>query len=173
MSGELEPLYTAAEMKVAEEGHDVETMMARAGSAVAAAVARDYPGARVAVVCGKGANGGDGRIAASKLGAEVVEVGDPLPPADVIVDAIFGTGFHGEPREEAARSIQAIRRTGAPVVSVDVPSGVDASTGEIAGECVGASATVTFHGAKVGLAIAPGSLRAGRIEVADIGLEQS
>ena len=171
MSGELEPLYTAAEMKAAEEGHDVEAMMERAGSAVAAAVGRDYPGARVVAVCGKGANGGDGRIAARKLGAEVVEVGDPLPPADVVVDAIFGTGSHGEPREEAARSIEAIRSAGVPVVSVDVPSGVDASTGEVAGTCVDASATVTFHGEKVGLAVAPGSLRGGRVEVADIGLE--
>ena len=171
MSGELEPLYTAAEMKAAEEGHDVEAMMARAGSAVAAAVERDYPGARVVAVCGKGANGGDGRIAARKLGAEVVEVGDPLPAADVVIDAIFGTGFHGEPREEAARSIEAIRNAGLPVVSVDVPSGVDASTGEVAGACVEASATVTLHGEKVGLAVAPGSLRRGRVEVADIGLE--
>jgi NAD(P)H-hydrate epimerase len=170
MSG-LEPLYTAAEMKEAEAGHDVEAMMARAGGAVATAVARDYPGARVVAVCGKGANGGDGRIAAKELGAEVVEVGADLPAADVVIDAIFGTGFHGEPREEAARSIGAINGTGAPVVSVDIPSGVDASTGEIVGAAVQAAATITFHGEKVGLAVAPGSLRSERVEVADIGLE--
>ena len=170
---ELEPLYTAEEMKAAEAGHDVEGMMERAGSAVAAAVSRDYPGARIVAVCGKGANGGDGRIAAQKLGAEVVEVGAELPAADVVIDAIFGTGFHGEPREEAARSIEAIRGAGVPVVSVDIPSGVDASTGEVSGACVEATETVTFHGEKVGLAIAPGSLHAGRIEVADIGLEHS
>jgi NAD(P)H-hydrate epimerase len=168
---ELEPLYTAEEMKAAEAGHDVEAMMERAGSAVAAAVSRDYPGARVVAACGKGANGGDGRIAAQKLGAEVVEVGAALPAADVVIDAIFGTGFHGEPREEAARSIEAIRSAGVPVVSVDVPSGVDASTGEVSGVSVEATQTVTFHGEKVGLAVAPGSLHAGRIEVADIGLE--
>ena len=168
---ELEPLYTAEEMKAAEAGHDVEGMMERAGSAVAAAVSRDYPGARIVAVCGKGANGGDGRIAAQKLGAEVVEVGAELPAADVVIDAIFGTGFHGEPRDEAARSIEAIRGAGVPVVSVDIPSGVDASTGEVSGACVEATETVTFHGEKVGLAIAPGSLHAGRIEVADIGLE--
>jgi ADP-dependent NAD(P)H-hydrate dehydratase / NAD(P)H-hydrate epimerase len=170
---ELEPLYTAEEMKAAEAGHDVETMMERAGGAVAAAVSRDYPGARVVAVCGKGANGGDGRIAAQKLGAEVVEVGAALPAADVVIDAIFGTGFHGEPREEAARSIEAIRSSDVPVVSVDVPSGVDASTGEVSGVCVEAMQTVTFHGEKVGLAVAPGSLHAGRIEVADLGLEHS
>jgi NAD(P)H-hydrate epimerase len=167
----LEPLYTADEMKSAEAGHDVDAMMERAGGAVAEIVARDYPGARVVAVCGKGANGGDGRIAAAKLGAEVVEVGAPLPEADVVIDAIFGTGFRGEPREEAARSIDAIRSAGVPVISVDIPSGVNASTGEIVGAVVQADATVTFHGEKVGLAVAPGSLRSDRLEVADIGLE--
>jgi hydroxyethylthiazole kinase-like uncharacterized protein yjeF len=168
---DLEPLYAAEEMKAAEAGHDVETLMDRAGGAVAATVARDYPGARVVAVCGKGANGGDGRIAAQKLGAEVVEVGAGLPPAEVIIDAIFGTGFHGEPREEAARSIEAIRSAKVPVVAVDIPSGVNASTGEVSGVGVEATTTVTFHGEKVGLAIAPGSLHAGRTELVDIGLE--
>jgi len=167
----LEPLYTADEMKAAEAGQDVDAMMERAGGAVAEIVARDYPGARVVAVCGKGANGGDGRIAAAKLGAEVVEVGAPLPDADVVIDAIFGTGFHGEPRQEAARSIEAIRSAGLPVVSVDVPSGVNASTGEIAGAVVQADATVTFHGEKEGLAVAPGSLQSDHVVVADIGLE--
>ena len=167
----LEPLYTADEMKAAEAGHDVAQLMERAGGAVAAAVSRDYPGACVVAVCGKGANGGDGRIAAAKLGAEVVEVGAELPKAEVVIDAIFGTGFHGEPREDAARSIDAIGSAGVPVVSVDVPSGVNASTGEIAGAVVQATTTVTFHGEKVGLAVAPGSLQTERVEVADIGLE--
>jgi hydroxyethylthiazole kinase-like uncharacterized protein yjeF len=170
---EFQPLYTAEEMKAAEAGHDVGALMERAGSAVAATVERDYPGARVVAVCGKGANGGDGRIAAQKLGAEVVEVGAELPSADVVIDAIFGTGFHGEPREEAARSIEAIRSANAPVVAVDVPSGVNASTGEASRICVEAATTVTFHGQKVGLAVAPGSLEAGEIEVADIGLEHA
>ncbi|HYX77253.1 MAG TPA: NAD(P)H-hydrate dehydratase [Gaiellaceae bacterium] len=167
----LEPLYTADEMKAAEAGHDVEQLMERAGGAVAEAVSRHYPGANVVAVCGKGANGGDGRIAAAKVGAEVVEVGAELPKADVVIDAIFGTGFHGEPREDAARSIDAIGSAGVPVVSVDVPSGVNASTGEIAGAVVQANTTVTFHAEKVGLAVAPGSLQTERVEVADIGLE--
>src|SRR5207248_5114296 len=93
-----------------------------------------------------------------------------LPPADVVIDAVFGTGFHGEPREEAARSIEAIRGANVPVVAVDVPSGVNASTGEVSGVCVEAATTVTFHGEKVGLAVAPGSLQAGKIELVDIGL---
>jgi NAD(P)H-hydrate epimerase len=167
---EFEPLYTAEEMKAAEAGHDVESLMERAGRAVAETVAHDYPGASVVAVCGKGANGGDGRIAAQKLGAAMVEVGAELPAADVVIDAIFGTGFHGEPREEAARSIEAIGSANVPVVAVDVPSGVNASTGEVSDVSVEAATTVTFHGKKVGLAIAPGSLQAGRIHVVDIGL---
>jgi ADP-dependent NAD(P)H-hydrate dehydratase / NAD(P)H-hydrate epimerase len=167
----LEPLYTAAEMKAAEEGHDVNELMQRAGAAVADEVARRYRGARVAAVCGKGANGGDGRIAAERLGGRIVEVGEDLPEADVVLDALFGTGFHGEPRSEAAAAIEAINRSGKPVVSVDLPSGVDASTGEAAGAAVQANATVTFHGRKVGTAIAPGRFLAGEVELADIGLQ--
>src|SRR5262249_60661157 len=71
------------------------------------------------------------------------------------------------------RSIDAIRTAGVPVVSVDIPSGVNASTGEVAGACVSATQSVTFHGEKVGIAVAPGSLRSGRVEVADIGLERA
>jgi NAD(P)H-hydrate epimerase len=91
---------------------------------------------------------------------------------DVIVDALFGTGFRGEPRPDAAGLIARINAAGAPVVSVDLPSGVDASTGEIAGAAVRADLTVTFHGAKVGLAVAPGRFHAGTVVVADIGLEE-
>jgi NAD(P)H-hydrate epimerase len=89
----------------------------------------------------------------------------------VIVDALFGTGFQGEPRPEAARQIEAINSSSAHVVAVDVPSGVDASTGEVAGQAVRADVTVTFHGRKAGLVVAPGTYYAGEVEVADIGLE--
>jgi NAD(P)H-hydrate epimerase len=89
-----------------------------------------------------------------------------------VVDALFGTGFRGEPRSEAATLIERINASGAPVLSVDLPSGVDASTGEIAGAAVRADVTVTFHGAKVGLAVAPGRFHAGRVVVAPIGLER-
>src|SRR6476469_6121887 len=152
----LEPLYTAEEMKAAEAGHDVEELMARAGRAVAEEAMRRFPEARRFVaVCGKGANGGDGRIALEVLEAagKAARTAEdaPLEEADVIIDALFGTGFQGEPREDAARTIEAINAAGAPVVSVDLPSGVDASTGEVAGACVEAAVTVTFHGRKVGL----------------------
>ena len=150
--------------------------MERAGAAVAREVLQLFPNAhRVAVVCGGGANGGDGRIAARILrdeGLDAVET-TAVEQADVIVDALFGTGFHGEPRADAAATIQRINAAAAPVVSVDVPSGVDASTGEVAGEAVRATVTVTFHGLKVGLAVSPGRFHTGEAVVADIGLELS
>ena len=169
----FEPLYTAEEMRAAEQGHDVEAMMERAGRAVAEAVLNRYPEAlRIAAVCGKGANGGDGRIAVRILaesGREAVE--DLDEDADVVIDALFGTGFHGEPRAEAAEQIERINRLSVPVVAVDLPSGVDASTGEVARVAVQADVTVTMHGRKVGLVVAPGRFHSGEVEVADIGLE--
>jgi NAD(P)H-hydrate epimerase len=148
--------------------------MERAGAAVADEVRRAYPEARrIAAVCGGGSNGGDGKIAARILreaGRDVVETDEPSN-VDLVLDALFGTGFDGAPRPEAAAVIERINACGAPVVAVDLPSGVDASTGETAGAAVDADLTVTFHGLKVGLVIAPGRFHAGRIAVADIGLD--
>jgi NAD(P)H-hydrate epimerase len=169
----FEPLYTADEMRAAEQGHDVEALMERAGRAVADAVLRRYPEARtVAAVCGKGTNGGDGKIALRVLRESGLETsaeldGDP----DVVIDALFGTGFHGQPRSDAGALIERINALDVPVVAVDIPSGVDASTGEVPGVAVRADVTVTMHGRKVGLVVAPGRFHAGEVEVADIGLE--
>jgi ADP-dependent NAD(P)H-hydrate dehydratase / NAD(P)H-hydrate epimerase len=167
-----EPLYTAEEMRTAEQGHDVEALMERAGRAVADAVLRHYPEAsRIAGVCGKGANGGDGRIALRILAEAGRETSEELDGhVDLIIDALFGTGFHGEPRPEAAALIDRINAAGAPVVAVDLPSGVDSSTGEVAGAAVRADVTVTMHGPKIGLLVGPGRFLAGEVEVADIGL---
>ena len=171
-----EPLYTADEMRAAEAGHDVPTLMQRAGRAVADAVLERFPAAqRIVGVCGGGANGGDGRIALNLLkeaGRAAVESHD-VEGADVVLDALFGTGFHGAPRDDAAALIERINGSGATVVSVDIPSGVDASTGEVPGASVEAKLTVTFHGRKVGLAVAPGRYRAGDVVVADIGLTRA
>src|SRR5438128_3166814 len=167
---ELEPLYTAEEMKAAEAGHDVDAMMQRAGAAVAEALMRRFPDAqRIALHAGGGANGGDGRIAADLLQAQGRELVDERP--DVIIDALLGTGLKGEPREETTRLIEQINGAGVPVLAVDVPSGVNASSGEVAGAAVRADVTVTMHGPKVGLAVAPGRFHAGEVEIAAIGLE--
>src|SRR5690349_9670258 len=104
----LGALYTAGAVRAAEPGHGGGQLMARAGRAVAEEALRRFPDARRFVaVCGGGANGGDGRIAVDVLreAGREAEVSDDVSGADVIVDALFGTGFDGEPREDAARKI--------------------------------------------------------------------
>lgn len=94
-----------------------------------------------------------------------------LEGAAAMVDAILGTGSSGEPREPAAGAISAINSaSGGRVIACDCPSGVDASTGEVAAEAVRADATATFHAAKPGLWISPGKDRAGEVRVVDIGI---
>ena len=167
---ELEPLYSADEMRAAEAGHDVDAMMQRAGAAVAEALMRRFPDARrITLHAGGGANGGDGQIAAEILQAHGRELVDERP--DAVIDALLGTGLKGAPREETSRLIEQINAAGVPVLAVDIPSGVNASTGEVAGAAVNADLTVAMHGAKVGLAVAPGRFHAGEVAVADIGLE--
>jgi NAD(P)H-hydrate epimerase len=96
---------------------------------------------------------------------------DRIPAgAALVIDALLGTGSTGPPRAEAAATIAAINASGAPVLAVDVPSGVDASTGEVPGPAVRARATATFHAAKPGLWIAPGKEHAGEVRVLDIGI---
>ncbi|MGH7419382.1 MAG: NAD(P)H-hydrate epimerase, partial [Candidatus Rokuibacteriota bacterium] len=92
-----------------------------------------------------------------------------LGGADVIVDALFGTGFTGKPMGLAAQMIEAANAAPAPVVAVDLPSGMDADTGATPGAAVRATATVTMGLPKVGLLLYPGAAHAGRIYVADIG----
>jgi hydroxyethylthiazole kinase-like uncharacterized protein yjeF len=124
---------------------------------------------------------GDARTNFDRLPGRPAEPFDParLTSAAAIVDAILGTGFAGEPRDRARDAIDAIvaaadSGAGGPdrpvVIACDVPSGVDASTGQIAGAAVRADATVTFHAAKPGLWISPGKDHAGEVEVIDIGI---
>ncbi|MGN6187997.1 MAG: NAD(P)H-hydrate dehydratase [Conexibacter sp.] len=90
-----------------------------------------------------------------------------------IVDAVLGTGSTGAPRGavlDAVETMAAAAERGVPVVACDVPSGVDASTGEVAGPAVRAVATATFHAAKPGLWIAPGKQHAGEVTVVEIGI---
>ena len=93
-----------------------------------------------------------------------------LGRAHAIVDAVLGTGFEGAPRDPVDAVILAINSARARVVAADVPSGVNASTGEVEGAAVRAVATATFHQSKPGLWIAPGKQHAGVVEVVDIGI---
>jgi NAD(P)H-hydrate epimerase len=86
------------------------------------------------------------------------------------IDALLGTGFQGAPRGPVAEAIVALNAVEGPVVSADVPSGVQASTGEVEGDAVRAAHTATFHVAKPGLWIAPGKQHAGSVHVVDIGI---
>jgi hydroxyethylthiazole kinase-like uncharacterized protein yjeF len=180
----FEPLYTAAEMRGAEERYPgypdtVPELMERAGKAVADHVLENWTDARrITVVCGGGSNGGDGRVAARYLaeaGREVLVVDakageTELGKPDVIVDALFGTGFSGKPRPDATSLIERVNAAGATIAAVDLPSGVNASTGEVAGAAIEAHSVVTFHGEKVGLAVTPGAFHYDSADTVDIGL---
>jgi hydroxyethylthiazole kinase-like uncharacterized protein yjeF len=186
----LQPLYDADGIRaldrwaIEEQGIPSAELMESAGAALAEAVAGLAPQGPVRVLCGKGNNGGDGEIAARRLGAMGFEVeavrlwsgevpGDLdawLAGAGAVVDAIFGTGFAAAPRQPAAAAIEAINRCGAPVIACDIASGVDASSGEIEGIAVEADLTVSFHAAKLGQRIAPGKWHTGELLVAPIGI---
>jgi NAD(P)H-hydrate epimerase len=183
-----------------ERGVPSLELMEAAGRAVAEAVEEVATPGPARIVCGKGNNGGDGLVAARYLAqsghdVEVLLLSPPdqlspdasanlarydgpvreiergsLAGSGVVVDAIFGTGFEGEPRDPAAAAIAAINDSGAPVVAADIASGVDASTGQVAGVAVGAAITVTFHAPKLGHWIAPGKRHAGELRVAPIGI---
>ncbi|HEX5929269.1 MAG TPA: NAD(P)H-hydrate dehydratase [Solirubrobacterales bacterium] len=186
----LSPLYDAEGIRaldrwaIEERGIPGRELMETAGTALAEAVAGLAPQGPVRILCGKGNNGGDGHVAARRLAATGFEVeavdlwSDRVPPdldawlagSGAVVDAILGTGFEGVPREPAAAAIEAINRCGAPVVACDVASGVDASSGEVAGAAVEADLTVSFHGAKLGHRVAPGKWHTGELRVVPIGI---
>lgn len=202
------PVLTAEDVKrqdaAAEaRGIAVETLMRAAGAAVAQAGAcmlGSVYGSRIAVVCGKGNNGGDGLVAARYLarrGAAVSVVlagGEPrgaalgalrsfdgpmlgvetlgrvLDRADLAVDAVLGVGVTRAPAGAVGDAVRALAASPCPVLSVDVPSGLDADTGMVYGDAVRAWHTVTFTGFKPGLLYAAGAELAGLIEVAGIGI---
>jgi len=175
------------------------TLMERAGLGVAIAAVRmgvGY-GTRVIVLAGPGNNGGDGwaaarllrergvdvrveslgyprvdsspnraqAIAAVKAGVSVKDLGDP-EPCDLIIDALFGSGFHGSlPVRVAPWTSHP-----APVVAVDLPSGLDGTDGTVDGPVFRAARTVTFHALKTGHLVGRGPELSGRVEVVDIGL---
>ncbi len=188
------PVLTPDEMHAADartiaSGTPESVLMQRAGRAVAWRVRQVLGGTygrRVVVVCGKGNNGGDGRITASALAewgvhVRVVEIAEltlidaglerAFERADAIVDAMYGTGFRGALDGTAAELVARMSVSRAVVVAVDVPSGVDGLTGEARGPAVRADHTVTFAAPKPGLWFHPGRALAGTVTVADIGID--
>ncbi|MCU1501175.1 MAG: hypothetical protein JWM12_529, partial [Ilumatobacteraceae bacterium] len=170
------PIVTPEEMRVIDAWapEPAEVLIGRAGAAVARAAIRMLGGTygrTVVVIAGKGNNGADGRVAADLLvarGARVrivdaAAVPSTIEDADLVIDAAYGTGFHGQWAPPDVGQI--------PVLAVDVPSGVDGLTGAVEGAALAATRTVTFAALKPGLLIPPGSALAGELELVDIGLD--
>ncbi len=172
------PVLTRDEMRAADAAAlssvSEDTLVVRAGTAVGHAALRIMGGGygrHVTVVVGKGNNGADGRIAADFLarrGARVTVVGAAeapraLAPSDLVIDGAYGTGFRGT--YDAPQVAM-----GVPVLSIDIPSGVDADTGEAPGAAFRASHTVTFAALKPGLIQGAGHSHSGVVQVADIGI---
>jgi len=176
-------------------------LMENAGRAVADAVA-NFAGHRVVVLAGPGNNGGDGFVAArhlaergysvrvSLVGEEArlkgdaalaaerwsgpVEAASPvsLTDSDIIIDALFGAGLARDVEGLPRAMIRAVNAAGVPVVAVDLPSGVNGTTGAVMGIAVKATMTVTFFRRKTGHLLLPGRLQCGAIRVADIGIAE-
>src|SRR3974390_1081129 len=176
-------------------------LMLSAGQAVAEAAQDLMEEGPILVVAGPGNNGGDGFVAAAELAAHGREVsvslmcdrdalkGDaasaakgwkypvlPFTPQAIgkpalIIDALFGAGLSRTVTGEAHDMIAAINANGAPVVAVDLPSGVNGTTAAVMGIAVRATETVTFFRKKPAHLLLPGRLHCGRVRVADIGID--
>ncbi|MGI4787233.1 MAG: NAD(P)H-hydrate dehydratase [Janthinobacterium lividum] len=211
-------LTTAAQMRemdrrtIEEFGVPSIVLMENAALRVVDVIAERFgplKGKRIAVVCGKGNNGGDGlaiaRHLATRFGAVVTVhlAADPAGykgdaavnyalaqsfgldidtsgspriggrGADLIIDALLGTGIKGGVEGKFAETIEAMNASYVPIVSVDVPSGLDADTGEVNSACVKATLTVTFALPKIGLMVYPGAEYVGELIIANIGMPQA
>jgi len=189
-------------------------LMENAGRQVVAAMEAAFErlvDERVAVLCGRGNNGGDGFVVArtlhlrgvevtpyllgrveevrgdarvnleilGRLGVPVVEIPDAhawelhfsaISRCDLIVDAIFGTGFRGRPSGLLETVIADVNSAPIPVVAIDLPSGLSADTAEVEGDCIDASITVALAAPKLPLVLPPAEARAGDLVVVDIGI---
>ena len=172
----MTPIVTPEEMAAIDAAapEPVEELIERAGAAVAWAARAMLGGTYgrvVNMIAGKGNNGADGWAAARRLAAAGVQVRTfdaadcpaTLPPADLVIDAAYGTGFKGVWKAPDIGD--------APVLAVDLPSGVDGLNGEARGRPLAATHTVTFAALKPGLLFADGRALSGDVEVADIGLD--
>lgn len=213
------PVLSGAEMQQADRrtidelGLPGIALMENAGAAVAHAIRERFPAARrLAVLCGKGHNGGDGLAAARRLldretvvylfgaageargdarqqrtayegsGGRLVEVHDEaawtearatILAADLIVDALLGTGLSRAPSGLIGRVIGDLEAHSAAVVAIDLPSGVSSDGGELPGAALRAALTVALAAPKHGHVLPPGCDRVGELQVADIGIPRA
>jgi ADP-dependent NAD(P)H-hydrate dehydratase / NAD(P)H-hydrate epimerase len=187
----------ALDRRASDEGIPGRALMENAGRAAALVLDRLHPTGRVVAVVGSGNNGGDALVALRSLHAWGRDVAflvagssDPdmallagvdvprLDPdhaaahfaaAAVLVDGILGTGARGAPREPAASLIRLMNASGRPILALDIPSGVDPTTGHVTGDAVDAAATVQFGWPKTGALFLPGRARCGRVIAVEIG----
>ena len=178
-------------------------LMENAGRAVADAASAMLQGRRVVIVAGPGNNGGDGFVAARHLAerGHVVRVSfvgdrsrlkgdaalaakrwagpvedassDALTKGDVVIDALFGAGLDRAAEGMHRAMIEAMNASGATVIAVDLPSGINGTTGAVMGTAVRAHRTVTFFRRKTGHLLLPGRQHCGTVQVADIGIPAS
>lgn len=178
-------------------------LMENAGRAVADSVGTMVQGRRILIVAGPGNNGGDGFVAARHLagrgyavrvlvagdaarlkGDAAVAAGrwtgpvgaaspDALADCDIIIDALFGAGLDRPLAGLPRAMIEAMNASTAPVIAVDLPSGVNATTGAVMGVAAKAAQTVTFFRRKTGHLLLPGRLHCGQVQVVDIGIPAS
>ncbi len=165
-----------ADQRTIQAGTPAEVLMNRAGACVADFIERTFAplaSQRVVIVCGKGNNGGDGLVVARLLerrvaALQVIRVADAPAPLDsdatIVVDALFGTGFHGVPEGRAAQLINSMNSDfpRAKIVSVDIPSAMQ----------VLADYTVTFAAPKAEMLLSPQAANAGQVIVAGIGIPE-
>jgi NAD(P)H-hydrate epimerase len=192
----------AADQATIAAGTPGITLMEAAGRAVAEAASALAPSGPVLVIAGPGNNGGDGFVAARLLaeaGRDVtlallgapdrlrgdaalaaarwtgptVAASADLPPGAIILDALFGVGLDRPLAGLAAEIVAAVNASGARVLAVDVPSGLDADTGQPLGPVIAADATVTFFRKKPGHLLAPGRSLCGTLELVQIGIPES
>lgn len=202
---QIHEILTVAEARAVdraaiEAGSSADLLMERAGTATAEAILARWRRRPVLVLCGPGANGGDGYVAARKLTeagwpVAVATLGDParlkgeaaraaglwrgetLPLAEaqpqaggLVVDALFGAGLSRPLSGPVQAALRRAAAAGAPLVAVDLPSGLAADTGRPLGFAPQAAATVTFQAKKPAHVLEPGRGLCGEVVVADIGL---
>lgn len=200
----------ALEEQAVQAGTEYLTLMENAGEAAAQLLKDKTPGKSVAILCGKGNNGGDGFVAARHLaeyGAKICVIlvqGMPateiskqmyqqmdrrvisvldwakepeavrtqIYSADFVLDAVYGIGFRGRLPEAMEPLLDAVEKSGAYVVALDLPSGVLCDTGEVEGCCVRADETVSFTVIKPAHLIEPGRSFCGKVSVVPVGISE-
>ncbi len=183
--GNRNALFTADEARAADAatiaaGTPSEQLMQNAAGACAELICKLYLPRPIVIVCGHGNNGGDGKL----IGELLKERGWPVTMTDtqgftpsilkdkaLVVDALFGTGLN-RPIEGTAKSIiEDINKSNLPVISVDIASGINATTGEIMGAAIYATHSITFVRAKLGQVLLPGKAYSGQLHIVDIGID--